>query len=81
MKRVNIEEVKTLNHLSHMEERIIRLLKGLEDRGEISEKEKNCLYPSGSKPGVPCGLAETHKSLEDGTPSFRPILSAIGTPT
>ena len=64
-----------------MEERIIRLLKSLEDQGEISEKEKKDLYPSGSQPGVLYGLAKIHKALEDGIPSFRPILSAIGTPT
>ena len=80
-KRVNIEEGKVLNRLIHMEERIIRLLKSLEGQGEISEKERNDLYPSGSKPGVLYGLAKIHKALEDGTPSFRPILSAIGTPT
>ena len=56
-------------------------LKSLEDQGEISEKEKNDLYPSGSQPGVLHGLAKIHKELEDGIPSFRPILSAIGTPT
>ena len=80
-KRMNIEEGKALNHLIHMGERIIRLLKSPEGQGEISEKEKNDLYPSGSKPGVLYVLAKIHKALEDGTPSFRPILSAIGTPT
>ena len=62
-----------------MKERIC-LLKNLEDQGEISEKEKNDLHPSGSKPGVLYGLAKIHEALEDGMPSFRPILSAIGTP-
>ena len=80
-KRVNIEEGKSLNNFIHMEERIIRFLKSLEDQGEISEKEKNDLYPSGSKPGVLYGLAKIQKALEDGTPSFCPILSAIGTAT
>ena len=42
-KRVNIDEGKALNHLIHMEERIISLLKSLEDEGEISEKEKHYL--------------------------------------
>ena len=37
-KRVNIEEGKALNHLIHMEERIIRLLKSLESQGEISDQ-------------------------------------------
>ena len=64
-----------------MEERIIRLLKSLEDQGEIFEKERNDLYSSGSKPGVLYGLAKIHKALEDGIPSLRPILAAIGTPT
>ena len=49
---MNVEEEKALNHLIHMEERIICLLKSLEDQGEVSEKERNDLYPSGSKPGV-----------------------------
>ena len=57
------------------------LLKSLEDQGEISEKEKKDLYPSGSQPGVLYGLAKIHKALEDGIPSFRPILSTVGTPT
>ena len=43
-------EGKALSHLFQMEERIIRPLKSLEDQGEISEKRKNDLYPSGSKP-------------------------------
>ena len=63
-----------------MEERIIRLLQNLEDQGEISEKERNDLYPSDSKPGVVYGLAKIHKALKDGIPSFRPILPTIGTP-
>ena len=79
--RVNVEEGKAFNHLIHMEEQIIRLLKSLEDQGEISEKERNYLYPSDSKPGVLYGLAKIHKALEDGIPSLRPILAAIGTST
>ena len=50
----------------------IILLKSLEDQGEISEKERNDLCPSGSKPGVLYGCAKIHKALEDGTPSFSP---------
>ena len=64
-----------------MEEQIICLLKSEEDQGETSEKEKNNLYSSGSKPGVLYGLAKIHKSLEDGTPYFSPVPAAIGTPT
>ena len=80
-KRVNIEEGKALNHLIYMESGIICFLKGLENQGEISEKEKNDLYPSGFKPGVLYGFAKIYKALEDETPSFGPILPAIGTAT
>ena len=45
------------------------------------EKEKEIVCLSDSKPGVLCGLAKTHKTLEDGILSFCPILSAIGVPT
>ena len=51
-----------------MEGQIIPLLKSLKDEGQISEKEKNDLYPSGSKPGVLYGLVKIHKALEDGIP-------------
>ena len=57
-----------MNHLIHMEERIIRLLKSLEDQGGISEKVKMDLSPSGSQPGVLYGLAKIHKAVEDGIP-------------
>ena len=60
-----------------MEEPIIRLLKSLEDQGEISEKEKHDLYLSGSKLGVLYGLPKPHITREDGIRSFRQILSAI----
>ena len=63
-----------------MGEQIIRLLKSLEDQAEISEKEKNSLYPSGSKPGVLYGLDKIYDVSEDGTPSFRPVLSVTGSP-
>ena len=37
-KRMSIDEGKALIHLIYTEERIIRLLKSLEDQGKISEK-------------------------------------------
>ena len=50
---------KSLSHLFQMEERVIRPLKSLEDQGEISEKRKNNLYPSGSKTEVLHGPAKS----------------------
>ena len=80
-KRLHLEEGKVLNHIIHMEQRIIDILKSLKNQNEISEKNYDTLYSSGSKPGILYRLGKIHKALEDGIPTFRPILSAIGTPT
>ena len=40
-------------------------------------KDLSC---SDSKHGIIYGLAKIHKTVTDGLPSFKPFLSAIGTP-
>ena len=49
---------------------------------ELTERGKDIrLQPTGSKLGGLYGLCKVHKSSVDGCPPFRPILSAIDTPT
>ena len=79
--KVYIDHDKVLNHLIHMESRVTDVLKNLRDKKEISIEQYKDLSPSGSRPGIMYGLAKVHKIVRDGLPSFRPILSAIGTPT
>ena len=79
--KVYIDHDKILNHLVHMENRVTDVLKNLRDKKEISIEQYKNLSPSGSRPGIMYGLAKVHKIVTDGLPSFRPILSAIGTPT
>ena len=64
-----------------MENRIINVLEKLKNKKVISEKKYDDLHPAGSSPGILYGRAKTHKSVKDSIPSFRPISSAIGTPT
>ena len=64
-----------------MENRVTDILKNLRDKKEISIKQYNNLSPSGSRPGIMYGLAKVHETVTDDLLSFRPILSAIGTPT
>ena len=78
--KVYIDHDKILNHLTHMENRVTDVLKNLRDKKEISMEQYKDLSPSGSRPGIMCGLAKVHKLVTDGLPSFRPILSAIGIP-
>ena len=80
-KKIQIDDGKVLNHLIHMENRIVELLKSLLKKQEISDEVYNELYPTGSKPRILYGLCKTHKSTVDGVPPFRLILSVIGTPT
>ena len=79
--KVYIDHDKILNHLIHMENRVTDVLKNLRDKKEISSEQYKDLSPSGSRPGIMYGLAKVHKIVTDGLPSFRPILSAIGTTT
>ena len=81
LQKVYIDHEKILNHLIHMEKRATDVLKNLGDKKEISIEQYKDLIPSGSRPGIMYGSAKVHKIVTDGLPSFRPILSAIGTPT
>ena len=45
------------------------------------KKEYDSIYPTGSRPGILYGSAKIQKPITDNCPSFRPILSAIDTPT
>ena len=81
LKKIQIDGSKVLNHLIHMENKIVELLKRLKEKQKISYKLYNELYITGSKPGILYGLCKIHKSIVDGVPPFHPILSAIGTPT
>ena len=56
-------------------------MKKLKNKNVISEETYNKLRPVGSKPGTLYGSAKVHKSLINGLPTFRAILSAIGTLT
>ena len=79
--KVYIDHEKILNNLIHMENRVTEVLKNLRDKKEISIEQYKDLNPSGSRPGIMYGSAKNHKIVTDGLPSFRPILSTIGTPT
>ena len=78
---IYIDHDEILNYLIHMENRVTDVVKNLRDKKEISIEQYKDLSSSGSRPGIMYGLAKVHKIVTDGLPSFRPILSAIGTPT
>ena len=72
-----------LDYILEKEEELVNFLKELKDCNVISEKVYQQLKPSGSQLGVLYGLCKVHKGVStDGSPPpFRPILSAINTPS
>ena len=78
---IHIDHDKILNHLIHIENRVTDVLKNLRDKKEISIEQYKDLNTSGSRLRIMYGSAKVHKIVKDGLPSFRPMLSGIGTPT
>ena len=78
---ISIAKEQNLNFLINIEKQITDLLKQLNDSQVISDTEYKKLKPRGSRFGILYGLCKIHKSLIDNCPPFRPILSAIKTPS
>ena len=79
--KLNINEDKVIQKLIETEEKIRKIIKPLNEKGVISDYVRAKLIPSGSQPGRLYGLCKVHKDSVDGCKPFRPILSAINTPT
>ena len=76
-------KIKTgiLNFQVNHEKRINDYLKSLKNSGSLSVNQYKKIKAVGSKPGILYGLCKVHKAIADICPPFRPILSAIGTPS
>ena len=61
--------------------RITSALKLLKDKEIIDKSTYKSIKPIGSRPGILYGSGKIHKETRNGLPPFRPILSAIDTPT
>ena len=72
---------KKTNHIDNLEQRITSELKLLKDKEIIDKSTYKSIKPVGSRPGILYGLGKIHKETRNGLLLFRPILSAIGTPT
>ena len=72
---------KELNYVLNLQKKIINVLEDLNNKEEITDVDYNHLYPCGSCPGILYLMAELRKLVADRCPFFRPILSAIYTPS
>ena len=67
----------SINH----EKNINNYLKRLEKSGSLSTEQYKKIKAVGSRPGILYGLCKVHKVITEVCPPFRPILSAIETPS
>ena len=70
-----------LNFSINHEKNINNYLKRLEKSGTLSTEQYKKIKAVRSRPGILYGLCKVHKAITDICPPFRPILSAIGTPS
>ena len=70
-----------LNFLINHEKNINNCLKRLEKSGTLSTEENIAIKSVEGRPGILYGLCKIHKAITDVCPPFRPIISAIGTPS
>ena len=79
--KLNIPEGKDINYIINAENRLREFYKQMLNSRIFDEPTYKKRYPSGSRPGVLYGLHKVHKPCVNGVTRFRPILSAISTPT
>ena len=81
-RKINFQKTfKEVNYLVDKETEINKFLNLQCDKGVFTKDEVGRLKPHGSQPGVLYGLCKVHKVVTEGIPPFRPIMSAINTPS
>ena len=76
------KENDDLKYILERESDINQFLAKLVTNGVLTAEQKQQLSPCGSSPGILYGVCKVHKIVPEGVvPPFRPILSAINTPS
>ena len=70
-----------LNFVFNQEKRIDTIFKNLVDSNSMSKEMRKFVKPMGTRSSVMYGNCKVHKQQVDGCLPFRPILSALQTPT
>ena len=81
LEKIILKNDGILNFAINQEKRVDNILKKLVASKSISEETRRSLKPVGTRPGIMYGLFKFHKDIVDNCPPFRPILSAINSPT
>ena len=79
--KVTLENDAFLNFVVNQKKRIDTIFKKVVDSNSMSKEMRKFVKPVGTRPGIIDGNCKVHKQQVDGCPAFRPILSALQTPT
>ena len=79
--KVTLKNDAFLNFVVNQEKHIDTIFKNLVDSNSMSKEICKFVKPVGTRPGIMYGNCKVHKQQVDGCPPFRPILSALQTPT
>ena len=78
---IDLKDDNFLNFVTSQEKRIDKINKKLVHSNSMSEETRRHLKPVGTRPVIMYGSCKVHRKCVDGCPPFRPILSALKTPT
>ena len=70
-----------LNVAIDHEKHVDKVLKKFVESKSMTEKTRKSLKPVGTRPGIMYGSCKVHKASVGNCPPFRPILTALNTPT
>ena len=79
--KINLKNVRILNFAINQEKRGDNILRKLVASNSISEETRRSLKSVVTRPDKMYGLCKVHKDIIDNCSPFRPMLSAINTPT
>ena len=80
-KKNNLKDNGILGFAVNQEKCVDNVLKKLVASNIMSPETRRSLKPVGTRPSIMYGLYKVYKDTLDNYPPFRPILSAINTPT
>ena len=79
--KVSLKDDTLLSFAINQEKHVDKVLKKFAESKSVSEKTRKSLKPVGTRPGIMYGSCKLHKASVGNCPPFRPILSALNTPT
>ena len=79
--KASLKDDTLLNFAINQEKHVDKVLKKLVEPNSMTDKTRKSLKPVGTRPGVMYDSCKVHKASEENCPPFRPILSALNTPT